>query len=150
MRAVVDTNILIRAVLKPQGTVAPVLGRLRSGDYTILHSPELLEEVLDVLSRSRFHVKYGIRGEDVEALLALIVLRGESVNFRERIQVCRDPDDDKLLEIAVGGGADVIVSGDGDLLVLNPFRGIPILSPSNFLERLGSPPPPVHHPHRGP
>ena len=137
MRAVVDTNILIRALLKPEGTVAPVIGRLRDGDYTILHSPEFLEEIVDVLSRPRFQLKYGIRGEDVEALLALIVLRGESVVPLERIQVCRDPDDDKLLEIAGGGGADVIVTGDGDLLVLNPFRGIPILSPSRFLGRLG-------------
>jgi uncharacterized protein len=137
MRAVVDTNILIRALLKPEGTVAPILVRLRDGGYTILYSPELLQEVLDVLSRPRFRLKYGIRGEDVEALLALIVLRGESVVGGERIQVCRDPDDDKLLEIAVGGRADVIVSGDGDLLVLSPFRGIPVLSPSTFLERLG-------------
>lgn len=137
MRAVVDTNILVRAVLNPKGTVAPILHRLRGGDYTILYSPELLEEVLDVLSRPRFRLKYGVRGEEVEALLGLIVLKGERVVSRERIQVCRDPDDDKLLEVAAGGGADVIVTGDGDLLVLNPFRGISILSPSAFLKRLG-------------
>ncbi|HEV2853952.1 MAG TPA: putative toxin-antitoxin system toxin component, PIN family [Thermoanaerobaculia bacterium] len=137
MRAVVDTNILIRALLKPTGTVAPILGRLRDGDYTILHSHELLEEIVGVLNRPRFRLKYGIQGEDVEALLALIVLQGESIVCRERIQVCRDPDDDKLLEIAVGGEAEVIVTGDEDLLVLTPFRGIPILSPAKFLQRLG-------------
>ncbi len=48
--------------------------------------------------------------------------------------MCRDPDDDKFLELALSGDADVIVSGDDDLLVLHPFRGIPILSCDAFLE----------------
>lgn len=51
----------------------------------------------------------------------------------EPIDACRDPDDDKFLELAVGGEADVIVSGDNDLTVLDPFRGIPILTPDEFL-----------------
>ena len=89
MRAVVDTNILIRALLKPTGTVAPVLGRLRAGDYTVLYSTELLEEIADVLSRPRFRSKYGIQGEDIEALLGLIVLRGEGVVPLERIAASR-------------------------------------------------------------
>jgi len=136
MRAVVDTNILIRALLKPTGTVAPVLGRLRAGDYAVLYSTELLEEIADVLSRSRFRSKYGIQGEDIEALLGLIVLRGEGVVPLERIEACRDPKDNKVLDVAVEGRADVIVSGDDDLLVLSPFRDIPILSASAFLRRL--------------
>lgn len=52
----------------------------------------------------------------------------------ERIAACRDPTDDKFLELAVNGRGDLIVSGDGDLLVLNPFRGIPIVSPTTFLQ----------------
>ena len=54
----------------------------------------------------------------------------------ERIAVCRDPKDDKFLEVAVAGEADVIVSGDQDLLVLHPFGGIPIIPPVAFLRRL--------------
>lgn len=136
MRAVVDTNILVRALIKPKGTVAPVLGRLRQGAYTILYSSGLLEEIVDVLGRARFRVKYGIRGEDVEVLVSLIVLRGERVVPIQKIQVCRDPEDDMLLELAVGGRADLIVSTDEDLLVLNPFQGIPIVRSSEFLARL--------------
>jgi predicted nucleic acid-binding protein len=50
------------------------------------------------------------------------------------IRACRDPRDDKFLEVAVNGRADAIVTGDQDLLVLNPFQGIPILSPAGYLE----------------
>ena len=49
------------------------------------------------------------------------------------IGVCRDPNDDKFLELALSGGADCIVSGDKDLLVLHPFRGVPIVTPRDFV-----------------
>lgn len=137
MRAVVDTNILIRALLKPQGTVAPILGRLRDGDYVLLYSTEILEEIVDVLGRPRFRIKYGIRDQDIEALLALLVLRGEKVVPPQRIEACRDPKDDKFLEVAVAGQAEVLVTGDRDLLVLSPFQGIPFLTPAEFIDKLG-------------
>jgi putative PIN family toxin of toxin-antitoxin system len=137
MRAVIDTNILIRALLKPQGTVAPILGRLRAGDYLLLYSAETLEGIADVLSRPRFRNKYGIRDRDIEALLSLLILRGEKIVPSQRIAVCRDPKDDKFLEVAVSGQAEVLVTGDRDLLVLSPFRGIPFLTPAEFLDRLG-------------
>lgn len=49
---------------------------------------------------------------------------------------CRDPDDDKLLETALMGDADCLVTGDGDLLAMSPFHDIPVLTPADFLERL--------------
>jgi uncharacterized protein len=61
----------------------------------------------------------------------------ELVEITERIAVCRDPKDDKFLELAVNGRADVVVSGDADLLSLDPFRGIPIETPAAFLRRVG-------------
>jgi uncharacterized protein len=59
--------------------------------------------------------------------------KAELVSITESIALCRDPKDDKFLELAMSGGADVIVSGDADLLVLNPFRGIPIVPPATFV-----------------
>ena len=59
----------------------------------------------------------------------------EIVEVVQRIQASRDPDDDKFLEVAINGRADVVVSGDGDLLELNPFRGIAILSPAAYVDR---------------
>jgi uncharacterized protein len=58
------------------------------------------------------------------------------VTITERIVVCRDPTDDKFLELAVNGRADVFVTGDLDLLVLNPFRGLPIITPRVFVHEL--------------
>ena len=136
MRAVIDTNILVRAVIKPSGTVGPVLLRLRHGDYTLLYAQSLLEELIDVLNRPRIRNKYRLTDQDIQTVVSLILLRGEAVAPQERITACRDPKDDKFLEVAVSGRADVIVSGDQDLLVLHPFAGIPILPPVAFLQML--------------
>lgn len=133
MRAVVDTNILVRALIRPQGTVGPVLLRLRNGDYTLLYSQSTLEELIDVLNRPRIKGKYGLSTQDIRTVLALILLRGEEVVTTTHIDACRDPKDNKFLEVAVDGGADVIVSGDEDLLVLHPFSRVPILQPVEFL-----------------
>jgi predicted nucleic acid-binding protein len=62
------------------------------------------------------------------------LLAAETVTITERIAACRDPTDDKSLELAVNGQADLVVSGDADLLVLNPFQGIPIVSPATFMQ----------------
>jgi uncharacterized protein len=68
------------------------------------------------------------------ARLAELMAMAELVPITERIAACRDPKDDKFLELAVNGRADVIVSGDADLLVLNPFRGVPIVPPATFVQ----------------
>ena len=136
IRAVVDTNILIRALIKPQGTVGPVLRQLRDGAYRLLYSESLLAELVDALNRPRISNKYGITPDDVLTVLTLIDLRGEFVVSQRRITACRDTKDNQVLEAATAGTADVIVSGDDDLLVLNPFEGIPIIVPSDFLALL--------------
>jgi predicted nucleic acid-binding protein len=78
MRAIVDTNILIRAIIKPDGTVGPVLRRLVQGDYVLVYSRPLLAELLEKLELPRIREKYGISDDDVADLMALFVLRGES------------------------------------------------------------------------
>ena len=72
--------------------------------------------------------------EGVAKMLAL----AELVPIAERIAVCRDPTDDKFLELAVNGRADLIVTGDNDLLALNPFRDIPIITPAVFVQGVKS------------
>jgi len=139
MRAVVDVNVLVRAMIRPQGTVGPVLDRLRGGDYVFLYSEPVLAELVDVLGRPRIREKYGVTDEDVEAILALLLIRGELVTPELSIAVCRDPKDDMILELAVAGHADLIVTGDEDLLVLHPFETIPIVGPAAFLARLANP-----------
>ena len=138
MRVVLDTNILVRALIKPLGTVSPIVHYLRDGRYTLLYSDSLLEELVDVLGRDRIRKKYHLGSHDIATILALILLRGIAVVPDEQIIVCRDPKDNQILEAAVAGKADVIVSGDDDLLVLNPFQGIPIIGPAAFLSMLES------------
>ncbi len=96
----------------PHGTVGPVVMRLRRGDYTALYAPSLLAELVDVLNRPRIRRKYGLSDEDIKTVLSLILLRGKAVTPTRTITACRDPKDNKFLEVAVAGQADAIVSGD--------------------------------------
>jgi uncharacterized protein len=136
IRAVVDTSIVVRAVLKPLGTVGPVLDFLAEKRFKFLYSETTLEELVDVLARPRLRRRFPLRGRDPQTVIDLILLRGEAVEPHRRWTVCRDPKDDKFLDVAVEGDADALVSGDEDLLVLHPFQGIPIVQPAQFLAML--------------
>ena len=72
-----------------------------------------------------------------EEFVAAFVASAPMVEVLERIRACRDPDDDAILELAVSGNATAIVTGAPDLLVLNPFRGIQILTPADFVRQPG-------------
>lgn len=138
IRAVIDTSILIRAIIKPRGTVGPILQGLRNANCQLVFSDPLLAELADVLARPRLPAKYGLTTEDVATVLSLILLRGEPVVPARRIGACRDPNDNMVLEAAVAGQVDAIVSGDNDILTLKSFEGIPIIAPAAFLKMLKS------------
>ena len=84
-----------------------------------------------MLYRPRFDSYVSREGRD--GFLRALLRQSELVEITESVRVCRDPKDDKILEIAINGNADYIISGDNDLLELNPFRGISIISPAEFL-----------------
>ena len=94
-------------------------------------SQDLADELADVLARPRF-IRYSSLQEG-KTLLDNLMRQTEWVQITERVQACRDPNDDKILELAVNGRADYIVTGDDDLLVMNPFRRIAIVTPAEFL-----------------
>ena len=133
MRAVVDTNILIRALIKPLGTVGPIIRRLRDGDYALVYSAPLLDELIEKLALPRIREKYRLAEPDLEALVALITLRGELVMPERKVKVCRDPEDDMLIEAALTGGAEYVVTGDEDLLTLKRFETVRFVTPRRFL-----------------
>ncbi len=87
-------------------------------------------QLFGVLSRP--HFRSVIAPATLEWFKA-VMKEAELVPIVERIVACRDPTDDKFLDVAVNGLADIIVSGDADLLVLHPFRGVPIVSPAAFI-----------------
>lgn len=99
-------------------------------------SQALSEELDDVLSRPGFE-RYVTRQER-RAFLRDLFRMAMSVPIAETVQACRDPKDDKILELAVNGRADYIVTGDDGLLVMNPFRGIAIIRPAEFLAFVGA------------
>ena len=132
-RCVFDTNSVVSATLFADSVPARALMlALRLG--TVLMSQDLAGELADVLARPRF-VRYSSLDER-ETFLDNLMHQTEWVAITERVQACRDPKDDKILELAVNGGADYIVTGDDDLLVMNPFRGISIMRPAEFLTDL--------------
>lgn len=129
-RYVFDTNAIVSAMLLPKSKPRQAFDKALQGGI-ILVSDEVVEELNDVLRRPEFE-KYITEALRVEFLAGLL-RDAELVEITKHIQECRDPRDDKFLSLAVNGKADCIVSGDKDLLELNPFRGIPIIPPAEFL-----------------
>jgi uncharacterized protein len=130
MRVVLDTNIFVSAVLKANSLPFHVV-RWIDHHGGLLKSAATEREFLSVLGRP--HIAAVTVPSYREGLTKLLA-KAELVAITERIIACRDPNDDKFLELAVNGRADLIVSGDGDLLALNPFRGIPIVTPAMFVQ----------------
>ena len=131
-RFVFDTNVLISALLLPNSTPRIAVRRaIENG--TLLQSEATLREIADVLRRDKLS-RY-VTPIEREAFLRRLIEDCEIATPREAISACRDPSDNKFLELSVEGEAITLVSGDQDLLALNPFRGIDIVTPSEFVKR---------------
>lgn len=130
-RIVVDTNVAISALLRKDSVPGRAIVKvMESGELIV--SNETLVELLDILLSPKFdrYVPIEIR----EEFLGRLQLRALHVNITSTVSVCRDPKDDKFLELAVDGGASYLITGDQDLLVLDSFRGIRVVTPRDFLE----------------
>jgi uncharacterized protein len=131
-RLVLDTNVLVSAALRNGSLPHRTLLKARM-EARLLASHETLAEFRSVLLRDKFdrNVDRVLR----EGLLQEYARLCTHVPIPIAIRACCDPKDDKFLEVAVHGQADAIVTGDQDLLDLNPFRGIAIITPRAYLER---------------
>jgi uncharacterized protein len=128
MRVVVDTNVFVSAALKRSSWPGTVV-RWLDGAGALLRSGATEAQAMEVLRRPYFAAKLPPAYLD---RVQRIFSAAELVTITERVTACRDPTDDKFLELAVNGRADLIVTGDRDLLVLDPFRGLPIVTPVVF------------------
>jgi uncharacterized protein len=129
-RYVFDTNVIVSSLLFNNGNPSKAFRyALQYGE--ILLSLELLEELSDVLGREKFDCF--LTSEERDEFLESFIERATLVEIIERVQECRDPKDDKILELALNGQAEYIVSGDKDLLVLHPFRNVKIVTAEEFL-----------------
>lgn len=130
-RFVFDTNVVVSALLLKRSIVRQAFDKANE-QGKLLVSQAMVEELNEVLRRKRFD-KYVTEDERIEFITAL-VREAALVEIADTVTECRDPKDNKFLELAVSGQATCIVSGDDDLLVLHPFRGIPVLTPRQFLD----------------
>lgn len=131
-RIVADTNCLISRLLLPKSVPGEAVRH--AVEYgSLLVSEATMNELADVLSRPKFD-RY-ITLEDRQQFLRLLGRLAEFVAAVYTVRECRDPKDNKFLEVALSGKADVILTGDADLLTLNPWREIAILSPAQYLKR---------------
>jgi uncharacterized protein len=131
-RVVFDTNVLISALLFASSTPAQALEiAFRNGQ--LVATSATMSELTTKLRSTKFDRYVSQQARD--ALLIRLTGLIEMVDVVDQIQASRDPKDDKFLEAAVNGRADVLVSGDRDLLDLNPFREIQILPPRDYLRR---------------
>ncbi|MDP9081000.1 MAG: putative toxin-antitoxin system toxin component, PIN family [Bacteroidota bacterium] len=129
---IIDANIVISiAVFSSQNPIFALNKILSSG--TLAFSEPVLQEYAETLSRSKFDKYVSIEKRLV--FLQKLIAEGTLITVSEEIRDCRDPKDNKYLELAVSCNASCIITGDSDLLVLNPFRKIPILTPGDFITR---------------
>jgi putative PIN family toxin of toxin-antitoxin system len=131
-RFVIDTNVLISALLFKTSVPFRAI-ELAETKGIILYSETTLNELEQVLNRKKFN-KY-LSLEDRQVFLLKFISSSQLVSITENITVCRDEKDNKFLELAVSGNANVIVTGDLDLLVLTPFQAVEIVTPDMFIDR---------------
>jgi putative PIN family toxin of toxin-antitoxin system len=130
IRIVLDSNVILSAALFRQSSPRQALDKAAVSGQ-ILMSSEIIGELEDIFNRPKFD-KYSskqVRNEFLNDFLTVV----ENVEIAQKIAICRDRKDDKFLELAVNGKADYIITGDQDLLVLNPFQDIAIISVSDYL-----------------
>ena len=135
MIAVIDTNVLVSAVIFP-GSIPFRSLQIVYTSGSLLKSYATITELTDVLTRKKFDRFLAF--DDRVRFVLDVESKSKLISNIEPVQACRDPNDDKFLSLAIAGNADCIITGDDDLLTLNPFRGVAILTPQQFLERYES------------
>ena len=129
MRVVFDSNILVSALVFPGKRAEKAVLRIIEGRDHLLISGPIVSEVLTVLVR-----KFAREREELARIAVLLAELAETVRPRRRLQVLRDDPDNRILECALAGRADWIVTGDREMLELGSFEGICMLSLRTYLE----------------
>ncbi len=128
MRLVIDTNVWISFLIGK--SLQGLSERIISKKVTLLFSNDLFSELIEVLQRPKFK-KYFSEAA-IEELMSMLYDRVTWVEIEHTFTDCRDAKDNFLLDLAVSGQADLLITGEDDLLSLNPFHGIQIISYRDF------------------
>lgn len=128
MRAVFDTNIFVSAIVFPGGRAEAAVIKAAQGDVDLVISKPIIRETLDVLAR-----KFDRTPEELARVAVFLSELGEVVAPRAKLKVLGDEPDNRILECAVAGRADVIITGDQAMLDLGSYQGIRIMTLREFL-----------------
>lgn len=129
MRVVFDSNVLISGLLFPGRQAENALLRITAGRDQLLLSKDIIDEVIGVLAR-----KFAREAEELARAALLLADLGELIRPKRRLKVLRDDPDNRILECAVMGQADAIVTGDRAMLAMNIFKGIRLMSLRDYLD----------------
>lgn len=142
VRAVIDTNIWVSSFLNPSGSPAKLRKAFEKGVFHVVISEAIIEEIADVLSRPKIKDKYGISESDIRELLVLIEERADHVLLSGDVTICSDKDDDLIIETAIKGKADYLVTGDNDIKLSTDVsiflkeNGVSVVTTAFFLEKI--------------
>jgi len=135
VRAVLDTNVLVSALVLPGGQAEKALLAAAEGRFDLVVSKPLIDEALGVLAR-----KFGRDPEQLARVAVFLADLGEVVRPRAKVRVLKDEPDNRILECALAGRADGIVTGDRAMLALGEWKGVRIVTLRAFLDLLEAAP----------
>ena len=138
LRAVLDANVIISALIQPKGASGQILiGLLDRNSFELIVSPAILAELRRALSYPKVRKYIKSSDEDLKLWVASIELIAQPVDGKIRIRaVAEDPDDDKYIKAAVEGLAQFVVTGDKHILALKFYENIRLVTPQVFLHLL--------------
>ncbi len=139
VKAVIDTNIWVSALINPFGYPTSLRKHFENGDFVAIISEPILDEIAHVLGHPRIKDKYNLTPDDIQELLTLIEERAEHVLVSGDIDICRDKDDNLIIETAIKGNVAYLVTRDDDIKFdqeVSAFlsqQGISVLTVAKFL-----------------
>jgi len=133
-KVVLDTNLWISFLISKKFTEIDNL--VQAKNITLIFSNESLEEFIEVVKRPKF--KKFFSKKDIEKLLDIFDQYAELIKVKSKIDICRDPKDNFLLNLAVDGKVDYLVTGDKDLLILEKIKKTEIITYRNLIEKISS------------
>lgn len=144
VRAVIDTNVWVSSLLNPTGRPAMLRKAFEEGAFHVIISEPLLEEITDVLNRPKIKSKHELTDDDIEELLTLLDEHTEYTLLSWDVNICMDKDDDFVIETAIKGKAEYLVTGDGDIKLDNDVSaflskyGVTVISIADFLSLINN------------
>lgn len=131
MKVILDASVVISAFLIKNSTSSKALYKALD-EHTILISSPVLDEIRRTLPSNKFDAYVNLSTRI--AFVMKLEKEAQMISVEHTVSVCRDPKDNKYLELALSGKANFLITGDKDLLILNPFENIPIITPRDFIE----------------